>query len=209
MQSSPGRPKPKRLTRQQALAKVSDVMAQNKTRELPGTYNPLIIADLFQEQSHPWAAITEAMVAEVVSVARELVITVVEHVADAVTGGGIVELAMASVDQFETDLRAKVEELLSPHRDGHPITYNHYLTETVQAIQRKRLEKRMVDVLTLELNKVVDSIQYRNKGHQDVGSNARAIAQLVLGSSELDMDKYACNLALDMMQSYYKVSFQL
>jgi len=47
------------------------------------------------------------------------------------------------------DMTAKLVELLMPHQKGHPITYNHYFTETIQNMRGKRLEAEVTRRLSL------------------------------------------------------------
>lgn len=93
-----------------------------------GTYNPLIVVDLFQEQCLPWSCLTDNLINEVVAESRKLVKTAIKHVADQDTAERIVELTSSALDEHEKKLRDRVQELLLSHKEGHPITYNHYLT---------------------------------------------------------------------------------
>ena len=94
------------------------------------------------------------------------------------------------------DLDLKLEEILLPYIHGHPITYNHYFTETIQAIRQQRQE---------------DSI--RNRLGRKFGS-AKAVPtsiqisdliSTVTARPEANMDKFACSEILLCMEAYYKV----
>jgi len=77
------------------------------------------------------------------------------------------------MEQRYRDMIAKLVELLMPHQKGHPITYNHYFTETIQNMREKRLEAEVTrrlskifgsrDLTTLEelpIKKVKTSVLY-------------------------------------------------
>lgn len=44
---------PSEISRSQYADKVKDLMAKNRGCELPGTYNPLVVGELFKEQCKP------------------------------------------------------------------------------------------------------------------------------------------------------------
>jgi hypothetical protein len=92
-------------------------------------------------------------------------------------------------------------ELLEPHFSGHPITYNHYLTDNVQKAQadrrRRTLEKNMKNQLPTEKN--ID-------GQERYVVTPSQLLVILEQRTENDMDTYAANLAADYMEAYYKVS---
>lgn len=91
-------------------------------------------------------------------------------------------------------------ELLEPHYNGHPITYNHYLTDNVQKAQSDRrqrsLEKTLKEFFTF------DSIEERYRYDFVPATFLTFLKQ----STKDDMERYASNLAVDYMQAYYKVN---
>ncbi|KAI0534900.1 P-loop containing nucleoside triphosphate hydrolase protein [Xylaria digitata] len=103
--------------------------------------------------------------------------------------------------ELKGDLRAKLEEILHPHLSGHPITYNHYLTENVQKAQnarnRRAMEKRMVDFLGCNLSDDISRC-----------FNPKSLLDSLVSATESDMDKYSCSMAIDMMEAYYKVALK-
>ncbi|RAL59588.1 hypothetical protein DID88_006447 [Monilinia fructigena] len=59
--STPAKPSrnisPKNITKDQYIDLVQILMQRTRGRELPGTFNPMIIVDLFRQQSSPWEKI--------------------------------------------------------------------------------------------------------------------------------------------------------
>lgn len=100
-------------------------MRQSRGRELPGMFNPLIVAELFIEQCQPWkglaAGLKEGIVQAVYPTTRETL----KYASVDETTDGIFRIVARGINQLEVDLTQKVEELLEPHLEGHPITYNH------------------------------------------------------------------------------------
>ncbi|KAL9124851.1 MAG: hypothetical protein Q9175_008167 [Cornicularia normoerica] len=86
-------PNQKEISRSVFIDGVHDLMKRIRGRELPGTFNPLIVGDLFHQHSKPWKGL---------------------------------------VERYSKFIQEKVAEIIRPHQQGHPITYNHYFMETVQ-----------------------------------------------------------------------------
>ena len=63
---------------------------------------------------------------------------ILDHVAADETADGIFRIISGRINTLKSDLNQKVTELLEPHYNGHPITYNHYLTDNVQKAQSDR-----------------------------------------------------------------------
>ncbi|KAH9878048.1 hypothetical protein J1614_003265 [Plenodomus biglobosus] len=123
---------PHQILRSDYIAKVKTLLRCSQGRELPGTFDPLIIGQLFYEQREPWSAIFEQIVEKVLHAVSLVVKEALAQVADATTAQGMLRtFVYPRLTKVTTALRAKVSELLRLHEAGHPITYNHYLTENV------------------------------------------------------------------------------
>jgi hypothetical protein len=97
-------------------------------------------------------------------------------------------------------LQNKVKELLQPHDIGHPITYNHYLTENVQKAQGKRRARE----IKKSLEKVLGG-DFTASGVVTIDINVNTIINALVDKTEADMNSYASSTATDFMEAYYKV----
>jgi hypothetical protein len=84
-------------------------------------------------------------------------------------------------------------------RERHPITYNHYYTETLNALREDRRMKELERKLR-EYPGLSGSLS--GYGHQ---IDILALAKKLSTHTEEDMDIVACSELLDSMQAYYKV----
>lgn len=76
----------------------------------------------------------------------------------------------------------------------HPITYNHYFTETIQKIREQNLETEVTRKLQNLFNaKDVSTLEDLHVKKLKVSSLVEALAR----RNEADMDKYACSEILD------------
>jgi GTP-binding protein EngB required for normal cell division len=187
------------ISRSDYINEVKDLMRRSRGCELQGTFNPLIISELFTEQCQPWRDITVSLKEVILQAVDWVTRAILAHVAIEETADGIFRIIGDGIENLKNELNQKVDELLDPHYTGHPITFNHYLTDNVQKAQNKRrrcnLETTLKDLLggsvfedgyvcRVSPSKLLDQLQER---------------------TEVDMGRFASDLAADYMQAYYKV----
>jgi len=190
------------ITRDRFIDHIQHLMKRTKGRELPGTFNPMIVSDLFLEQSTPWEAIARSHVDRVWKAAKEFLGHAAAYVADATTSKALFQkIFEPALNQLLENLNEKTTELLTPHQKSHPITYNHYFTETLQKLRNERnqneyskIVKQFFGVSSLETS------HYCRSNH-DLYQLVTALVQ----RTEPDMNRFACSEALDCMEAYYKV----
>ena len=185
------------------LDHVRDLMRKTRGRELPGTFNPMIIGDLFFEQSKPWKALIE----QYCLVTLDAVNISLEHTLDTVadnttTEGLLKEVVYPTMSMRASLFHAKVAEVLEPHQCGHAITYNHYFTETVQKARKQHDEKEQAQRVRAFFG--MSSIS--NISHVNQTLDVSKLVASLAVSSEADMDRFACSEATYCMKAYYKVS---
>ncbi|KAF2034799.1 hypothetical protein EK21DRAFT_55853 [Setomelanomma holmii] len=193
------------VSRSHYVEEVKALMKESRGRELPGTYNPLIVTELFSKQCKPWKGLVCALSERILSSVHHTVSSVLQQIADEQTAALLQDVVGLSLECLKTNLATKVQEILEPHVSGHPITYNHYLTENVQKAQaarhRRELEGRLKSFFkTDNLN--------RYEGNGNYQFNMRALLDTLVSHTEPDMDKFSCSMATDMMEAYYKVALK-
>ena len=122
------------ITRDRFIDRIEHLMKRTKGRELPGTFNPMIVSDLFLEQSISWEAIARSHVHKVWNAAKEFLGHAAAYVTDATTSKALFQkIFEPALSHLLETLNEKTTELLTPHQRSHPITYNHYFTESPEA----------------------------------------------------------------------------
>jgi hypothetical protein len=139
--------------------------------------------------------------------ARTAIRLALDHTADDETSDGILRLIInPSLDRIRQAFEAKAYELLKQHELGHPITYNHYLTDNIQKARQDHSKKMLAAKIEnyWGVNPLGDNhILYVSKGSSQI--NTRSLLQTLTTSTEADMENFACSEALDCMEAYYKV----
>jgi hypothetical protein len=192
-------PKPTELTRQEAVEWVKKILERSRGYELPGTFQPMLISQLFWEQSQPWKHIASQHIETVASVCKQFVGMVLQ---DSAPSEFRSRIAAFNVDSALTQaLHSAKEELAKvlKDKDRHPTTYNHYFTTTIQKMRQRKYQQ-----ITREAAKASEVMirDYNNNisTHVDpeklTGEMEKAI--------ELDMDVFSSQEALDMERAYYK-----
>jgi hypothetical protein len=194
--------KPVQVSREVYIDEVRYLMKRTRGCELPGTFNPQIIGELFYEQSKPWQAIVESFMAQLLEAARMTLNLVLEHTADPQTSEGLLRhIINPAMEPLKEGLEARAKEVLEPHQRGHPITYNHYLTDNIQKGRQKESDK----LLTEKVHGFFGSSE-SNYWHTKAFDVRQLLTALRAAATEADMDRHACLEAIDCMQAYYKVS---
>ena len=180
------------------------LMRRTRGRELPGTYNPGIISDLFHAQAKPWSACIERYILKVWEAALRALSLVINEAVDMSTAANLKQTFIGpAMAKLKHELEEAAQSILEPHRTGHPITYNHYFTENVQKLrienQKKNLAARLDSFLGTDM-------EGSNKLYQGRGFDVRKLLTSLTEDTIADMDRYACSEAIDCMRAYYKAS---
>ncbi|VUC24066.1 unnamed protein product [Clonostachys rosea] len=118
------------LTHDQLCEEVMDLVEKTRGRELPGLLNPMIISDLFRKLSSPWEDIASSYVEKVWKATQTFLNHAVKAVTDIGTAEGILNVALRpKLARIHEKLHSKLNELLQPHQEGHPITYQDKFDE--------------------------------------------------------------------------------
>lgn len=136
------------FTRQDYIAHIEGLLKRARGRELPGTFNPMIVTDLFLEQCTPWGFLTRDHIGAAWAAAKSFLKLVADHVADEATASALNnELIAPALDKLRGALDGRTTKLLLPHQNGHQITYNHYFTESLQHIRNGRQRGQISQVI--------------------------------------------------------------
>lgn len=192
----------KAITRNNFLKHIENLMKRTRGRELPGTFNPMIVVDLFLEQSAPWEKIAQDHIDKTWKAAKGFLDLTVASIADPATSKALLrETFEPALSQLLGGLNAKIKELLTPHQTGHPITYNHYFTETLQKVRNERNKEEYGRVLKNFFRESSLGVTYIDSQQVDL----QALLNALMQRTEPDMNRFACSEALDCMEAYYKV----
>ncbi|KAK0665220.1 interferon-induced GTP-binding protein Mx [Cercophora samala] len=200
-----------KVRREDFISYVEYLQKRTRGRELPGTFNPMLVADLFLEQSGNWEAIARAHVDTVWKAVNRFLELVIAHIADESTAVAMHrEVVKPAMKQVLKDMRNKTTELLLPHQNAHPITYNDTFLEVLEKVRVKRREKEFSDIVKdfFAINSTQNLTSSARwtlaQGGYDLGKLVKDLAN----AEGMGMKRLAATDAMDCLDAYYKVALR-
>ncbi|RDA94014.1 hypothetical protein CP533_4965 [Ophiocordyceps camponoti-saundersi (nom. inval.)] len=182
------------------VEEVRQLLHRNRGCELAGTFNPLIVGELFAEQCQPWRAITMALKDEMVAAVRKTTQVVPYHVAAEETAEKLSEVVNSGIDHLSKVLDAAVEQVLATYLDIHPITYNGDLVDAVRKLQAERRRQELDARVRREFG------QSLLEAGNVFSVSGDKLLELFAAQSGIDEALTASSLAVDYAEAYYTVS---
>ncbi|KAH8698887.1 P-loop containing nucleoside triphosphate hydrolase protein [Talaromyces proteolyticus] len=130
---------PKYISETYFLNEIRVLLDQSKGKELPGTFTPLLVGDLFLRQSMNWKSIAMEFAEDMWNIVKKFLDNVLTEVADENVRHAILdEIIDPAMDGVLLKLKEKVTELHSPYSKSYPATLN---PRFVQELEKKRSQK--------------------------------------------------------------------
>jgi len=188
----------------EAITWVRDMLEKSRGRELPGNFNPLLISQIFWEQSSPWDELSRMHVERISNYCEEFVCKLLKSM----TTADVYHRIFAKI--IEPQLKARKEAALQEldrilkDKNSHTMTYNHYYTSNISKF-RVRQHQSQVDSLVARHTTLRQGF---SGTHTEI--NARALVNEISGPIvEADMDRFSAEDALLNQMAYYKVTFSI
>ena len=190
------------MSQEDAIEWVRKLLVRSRGRELPGSFNPLLVSELFRDQSSPWEQIAREHVQNIWMTSKAFLERLLNTLTEEETFGTLfTHWIDPNLDARFEKANERLDGLLID-RERHAITYNHYYTDVLQSIREERKVRELVGKVPDYMSSSPDSA-WGKKGSLDVSGLARSLAT----QSESDMDLFACSELLDSSRAFYKVSF--
>lgn len=188
------------ISREDAVKWVMEVLVRSRGRELPGTFNPLLMSQLFWEQSEHWASLAAAHVdlvdAVCSDVSRAAITSITfEDVSERLRAMRMDHALQTRHANAKEELRKLIED-----KQRHPITYDPAFTASVQDYRTKKHSAIAEQLIDTAKSKREDP----HTENSDVPADA--LRQHFQSTAQPDMDNTSAEDALDSQLAYYKVS---
>ena len=204
---SPTSNRPIKLSSSRALTWAKQALVRTRGKELPGAFNPLLIGELFWEQSSKWKRLAEEHIEDVAQTCRQFLNNLLEQkcpkdVFDRLVASKVEDALQTRSEESASELQKILIDLKS-----YPSTYNHYYTDTVKKRRMERGGKSLQKCIEQATHKV-PLAGCQGGGHTTALVDAKQAARNFADSIDPDMEKHSCEEALDSLYSIYKVSSQ-
>lgn len=194
-----GKGLPQKITKKAAVEWVKPLLVWSRGRELPGTYNPLLIGELFLEQSRPWESLAYAHLEHIFQVCQKFLEVLLREVAP----GDMLDTLFSywingkMQERFEKASGELKSLLIDINR--HAITYNHYYAENIQRARQARLEERYIAAIS----SIAD---WDPDVNGTITLDPAELLKALTSPNQANMDDFACEEVLDGMSAFYKVA---
>ncbi|KAI8953562.1 interferon-induced GTP-binding protein Mx [Xylaria longipes] len=201
--SSPSE-KPSVLSEEDAMMWARNRVLKSRGKELTGSFNPNVVAELFWEQSESWEKLAKSHVEQILRLCENFLRDILADQATADVKDRFWRFLL--VDEMRKQRTSAFNELTQLVQDNkeHPINYNHYFTDNLQKRRQQKMRAQLQGILPepLTLSRCSVGIHYPP---YDVGNALEKVVSACGQRTTADMDDFSCEEALDCLLSIYKV----
>lgn len=184
---------------------MNDVVIRARGRELLGNFNPLVIPELFWEQSLNWHLFARAHVDEVSGVCRRFLESVLKDKGPSDIFPRLWPRISETIKARHRNAMDELEKILNDTR-SYVINYNHYYTDTIKKRQAKRRKHQLSECL--EKATQLKKLPGCQSDHTFPSINVDNALGLFAGHIDPDMDNHSSEEVLDCLLAIYKVPSQ-
>jgi hypothetical protein len=126
------------MSKEQALIWAKGIMVRNRGTELPGSFNPALIGDLFQIQSQNWGALAEAHLDLISGFCKSFCHELLNYLCSGQSLRYLKSVVDEGLEARHVAATTELQKLLQDEQEP-PATYNHYYTTTIQKNRKRKL----------------------------------------------------------------------
>ncbi|QSZ32353.1 hypothetical protein DSL72_001927 [Monilinia vaccinii-corymbosi] len=184
---------------------IRQTIVKNRGQELQGNFNPLIIGELFREQSANWGRLATDHVEDVARVCERFLDLLLGEKCPKDVKARIWSSRIVDALKARREAALRELDLIMEDMQGFPINYNHYYTDTIH----KRRQERQKALLTESLRSEMEpkpSLGYQHTPPSVNIDKIDKVATKFFASVDPDMDNLSSEEALECLFAIYKVS---
>lgn len=191
---------PIKMTREEAIDWVHRTLERSRGLELPGSFNPLIISQLFWEQSTPWNELALAHIESVAAKCKAFVEVVLTEIAPSDIKSRLTDYCVEkALDNALTSAKEELKKIIAD-KERCLMTYNHYFTSRMQDQRKSKMAQILSGVAkAAQVSWAKDGDENKIETYIDP---AKLETDMHAGI-EQNMDKFSAEDALDTQIAYY------
>jgi GTP-binding protein EngB required for normal cell division len=186
---------PEPISREEFLeSHIGACVRDSRQSGLPSLVNPLVVGEIFRQQSHNWRDHATYHLERVFTAISDYVEEALRSLVDPYTCSMLmIKQVRPELDRRWSSAEAKLEELLLPYTEQEPITYDPSFVHQLDAL---RMARYAADCTAQETSQA--------KAKRPAWFRPQHPTKHLLTES---IDEYTNSEILDLMQTYYRVSF--
>jgi hypothetical protein len=198
---------PIRLRRSQALKWVKNAFARTRGKELIGSFNPLLIGELFWEQSSKWNSLAMDHIERIASVCEAFLKQLLEDKCPKDVKSRLWSHKLEAA--LKTRRQSAIEELQKIIEDAKsfPINYDHNYTDTIEKLRSER--KKPALEAAIEEGTSHTRLPNCSSNHTSAKVDVDKVFENLSAKTDPDMESVSSEEALDCLLAIYKVSMIL
>ncbi|KAI8953697.1 interferon-induced GTP-binding protein Mx [Xylaria longipes] len=191
---------PIRLSKEEAIDWVRKVLVRTRGRELVGNFNPLLIGELFWEQSSGWKQLALDHIEEVSRVCEKFLGILLDAKAPKEVRSRLWSLKISDALKGRRQAALRELELILKDSRYFPINYNHYYTDTIFKRRQERQKASIAEALESGTEEQLLPNYESDHTTIDIEKVITKFAERV----DPDMENFSCEDALDCLFAIYK-----
>ncbi|QQK43428.1 Dynamin [Penicillium digitatum] len=191
---------PQYISQESLVDEIKEQARKSRGIELPGSVNQLLVGSLFRDQCEPWEAVAKSHLLNTWDSVEYFIQLVLKHLTDDHTRPLLMRhLIGPEMEKMKESLLAKLSELTSYTKRGHPLPVGQSFFSKIQESRKNRQISALKRSLGLSGSYPPAGEDTRNTF--DVRDLERATSQLQSSS-----DQFAAAEIIDQMQAYYETA---
>ncbi|KAI3342254.1 interferon-induced GTP-binding protein Mx [Ustulina deusta] len=191
-----------KLSKEEALDWVRKVLVRTRGKELVGNFNPLLIGELFWEQSSGWEQLAVDHIEEVSRVCEKFLGLLLDAKAPKEVRSRLFSSKLSDALKGRRQAAHRELHLIWKDSRSFPINYNHYYTDTITKRRQERQKASLAQALEYSTE------HHKLPGCQSDHTSAEVdIEKVITNFTERidpDMENFSCEDALDCLFAIYK-----
>ncbi|TLD09633.1 hypothetical protein PspLS_11704 [Pyricularia sp. CBS 133598] len=202
---------PKRMSKAEVYSWVKGVVLRSRGTELFGSFNPHVIAELFWEQSQPWAELANVYVDLICDICENFL----SHLLEKKGAKGCYashlrrkrsSIVKSRLQQRKAAVHEELRKLLEDLK-GFPINYNNYYTDNLHKSRQDKLKSHLKAGKPgyFEHHASMNCSRGLHYDRFDVDIVA-GLVSTICTKANADVEKFSCEEAIECLLAIYKVN---
>ncbi|KAH9217655.1 P-loop containing nucleoside triphosphate hydrolase protein [Leptodontidium sp. 2 PMI_412] len=195
---------PIKLSKEEGLQWVRQVLVRTRGKELVGNFNPLLIGELFWEQATPWKQLAVEHIEDTSRVCEKFLDRLLDDKSPKDVKSRLWAFTILDALKRRREAAFRELDLIMEDIRSFPINYNHYYTDTIHNRRLERQKKMLAD--SLEAGTEHNILPGCNSTHTSASVNIEHVISSFSKRADPNMENFSCEDALDCLFAIYKVT---